>query len=376
MFGEPGDSFNIADELGNLLRGGLVHPTGKPREPFDGGLFAHPPARPWRDPSARPAHGQHDVGAAHPVGSHRETQPRERRLHSRALEKIPSVAEVDRDAGLQERNLHWEQERVHSGEHRDLRGLRAGVEERSHVVGHVLDLIIDFRDSEGIGRAHVVRAGPDLLGHSHRVARQQVEGGRDHRRRTAVVDLERVMNGFGNVVLEAHEPLGRRAGKAVDGLVVVTDPEDRQRRPRQEPQQQHVGGREVLVLVDEQYLGTLLGGEPHPGIAQQNFDTEVDLFVEVDLTVLREVLAIVGEECREALEVAPIGVFHRLRRAQTEPNFGECVDPRRRRIGIGLARVLDVFGVGEDGANVAFVDRLQPGPAAHEPVGPVEDRQR
>ena len=29
-----------------------------------------------------------------------------------------------------------------------------------------------------------------------------------------------------------------------------------------------MGGREVLVLVDEQYLGALLGGEPYPGIAQ------------------------------------------------------------------------------------------------------------
>src|SRR5665213_3902464 len=47
-FSELGDAFQIVDELGDLLRGGLVHPSGETRETVNGALFTHPLARPGR----------------------------------------------------------------------------------------------------------------------------------------------------------------------------------------------------------------------------------------------------------------------------------------------------------------------------------------
>ena len=114
------------------------------------------------------------------------------------------------------------------------------------------------------------------------------------------------MDRVGYVVIELDQPLGRGAGVAVDRLIVVAHREDRQRRAGEETQQQHVRRRQVLELVDQQDFAATLGRDTNVGFAEHDLDRTIDLFVEIDLTVIGEVSAVIGEEVGESVEVTLI----------------------------------------------------------------------
>ena len=82
--------------------------------------------------------------------------------------------------------------------------------------------------------------------------------------RTAVVDLERMVAGAGEQGAEVDQPGRIGAVVAVDRLVVVAHPEHRAAGRRQQPDEQQVGGREVLELVDEHQPARTLRG--HAGL--------------------------------------------------------------------------------------------------------------
>ena len=69
---------------------------------------------------------------------------------------------------------------------------------------------------------------------------------------------------------------------AVDRLVVVADAEHAAIGTGQQPNEQQVGGREVLELVDEQHAAGALGREAGPWLAEQDLDRPHDLLVEVE----------------------------------------------------------------------------------------------
>ncbi len=117
------------------------------------------------------------------------------------------------------------------------------------------------------GRASVLPSGVVIvLAIRARVVGEHV-GGRGHdRRRAPVVDLEGVGPRAGEVVPEVDQVLGCRSRVAVDDLVVVADGEGVVGRGAQEPDQQHVGGVEVLELVDQQVAAACLRGAAGLGI--------------------------------------------------------------------------------------------------------------
>ena len=106
----------------------------------------------------------------------------------------------------------------------------------------------------------------------------------DDGRRAAVVDLRASWwRAAGEVAVVVDEELGVGAGVAVDDLVVVADAEHVVAGRGDEPQQQQVGGREVLELVDEERAG--LGPDLGPqrrASASSSLDRAVDLLVEVE----------------------------------------------------------------------------------------------
>ena len=107
-------------------------------------------------------------------------------------------------------------------------------------------------------------------------------GGVDDGDRAAVVDLERVVGGAGEQAGEVEEEAGIGAGVAVDDLVVVAHAEHVEPGRGQQAEQEHVGRREVLELVDEQVAAAGLRPPPAVAVAQQELDGAVDLLVEVD----------------------------------------------------------------------------------------------
>ena len=107
---------------------------------------------------------------------------------------------------------------------------------------------------------------------------------------------------------------------------------------------------------------------------EQIHDSILAIAGTLDLSVVGEVLTVLGDEVDETLEVTPVAALDVLWRPETQAHLSQGVDPGGRGIGVGLARELDVLG--QDVAHVALVDGLQPGAATFESVRPVQDRQR
>ena len=94
----------------------------------------------------------------------------------------------------------------------------------------------------------------------------------DHGWWAPVVDLERIVLRAGEVVREVDQVLGRRPGVAVDDLVVVADAEAGEGRGAQQTDQQHVGGVEILELVDQEMAAATLRSAAGIGVAEQDLD--------------------------------------------------------------------------------------------------------
>ena len=174
---------------------------------------------------------------------------------------------------------------VHAGQHRDLaraphrpraRRPTASAVAADGVVGARRRGSVVRRGRRGRARARITFGDPAP------VVGQQRGGGADHRRRAAVVDLERMVARAGEEVVVADQPVGRGAGEAVDRLVVVAHTEDGQIGRGQQPDEQEVRGREVLELVDQQQPAGALGRGPYVGLGEQDLDGAGDLLVEVE----------------------------------------------------------------------------------------------
>ena len=68
-----------------------------------------------------------------------------------------------------------------------------------------------------------------------------------------------MVGGRGKQLPEVDEERGVGARVAIDDLVVVAHTENIELRRRQQPQQQDMGRREVLELVDQQMPAPVLG---------------------------------------------------------------------------------------------------------------------
>ena len=117
------------------------------------------------------------------------------------------------------------------------------------------------------------------------------------------------------------------AGVAVDGLVVVTDPEHVEAGERQQAEQQHVGRREVLELVDEEVPARALDRAPERAVAEQDDERGVDLVVEVDGVAPSELIAEGREHLGQPRHVVAPGLH--LGGVAATP-AGSSTAPRRR----------------------------------------------
>ena len=203
----------------------------------------------------------------------------------------------------------------------------------------------------------------------------------DHGGRAAVVDLEGVVAGTGEQPVVADQPLRRGPGVAVDRLVVVAHPEDGQIGAGQQPDQQQVGGSEVLELVDQQQPARPLGGAAGVGLGQEHLDGAHDLLVEVQLVAGGQAGPVALDHVGEAVDVA-LAVRPRPRRGRAGrggrptapptrgpggrcwPGVGCGAGRRSRRGRVAPAARPGSCGGGRTGAGTAAVRRGWPGPRA------------
>ena len=248
-------SANAADPLGLALGG---EPPGEPAQPVDRRLLADPLDDVRVQRTGRAAQRLGDVGRRQAPPGGRQPQPGERGAHRRALGELGADAAVDRDALADERQLHRGEQRVDPGEHGDLR--RRGVRRRARRARR-------RRWPRRRRRRSTVQPAGDrrcaariILGTRRRLWRSSMSAARDDAAGAAVVDLQRVVAGTGEDVGEVDQPAGIGAVVAVDRLVVVADAEHRAVGPGEQADEQQVGRREVLELVDQQQPAGALGG--------------------------------------------------------------------------------------------------------------------
>ncbi len=200
-------------------------------------------------------------------------------------------------------DMGGEQQRVDARQHGDRRRLDARLaqplaqqldERRRPVVGTVLDH--PQRTGGRVGR----RSGLDDLGDAAVVVAEEGPGAGDDLRRAAVVDLQRVRRGAREQLAVVDEERRIGAGVAVDALVVVPDAEHVEGRDGEQAQQEDVGRREVLELVDEEVPAGALHRAAERPVPEQRLDGRVDLLVEVDGPALGQPVAIGGEQLGEA----------------------------------------------------------------------------
>ena len=183
---------------------------------------------------------------------------------------------------------------------------------------------------------------------------EQGPGRVDDAYRAAVIDMERVFAGGREKTAEVDEPLGRGAGIAVDGLVVVAHPEHGALGTRQQPYQQQMGRSEVLELVHQQGAGTMPCRRAGGRVGEQDLDRPVDLLVEIDQAAVRQEATVTVEHLGEAVHVAGELGLHVGRGLKPEAHRGEGFDPGHGRVGVGPAGQVDQAV--QDAAHLALVD--------------------
>ena len=367
-----GHSIEVGDELEDFGRTRRVQPSREPDEPGAVDLLAHPPAYFRTEAASRSTTGGVDVDPGEALWSYREAQPRECGLDSRTSKKPIPVARRHPHPGVHEGHLDWHQQSIHPREDHDIRRRRTRVKQVPNVSHDFADLIVDEGDAQRTRCTHGRWSRSDHLGHARRVVRQQIECGRDHRRGTAIVHFERVVDRLGYVLGEAHQPLGGRAREAVNRLVVVTHRKDRQRGAGEQPQQQHVSRCEVLKLINEQDFRAPFGNPAYRRFTKEYFNRQVDLLVKIDGAVFRQMFSIAWEEVGESREIPPVLVLDQRWRLEPQANLTEGVEPRRRRVGVGATRQRHQPRDGV--AHVAFANGAKPHATTGEPAGSVQNR--
>ncbi len=213
------------DDLGRELREALGvalgrHASGEASEAGEVTLLTRPLGDPGVQRSRRPAQRfAHRVGGP-PPGC--QTQPRESGSHRHPIEELRADGGAHRDTDFHQTDLHRSEHDVDPSEYGDVAGRHAAFDE-----------IVDHSDGGVGGRfggdrsptSAVGAPGADRLGNPPPVVAQQPVGGGHDRRRTAVVDLERVVAGTREVPVEVDQPRRVGAVVAVDRLVVVAHAE-------------------------------------------------------------------------------------------------------------------------------------------------------
>ncbi len=306
-----------------------------------------------------------DVSLFHPTSGGGQAQVRQRGPHAGALEHVGGEDRPQRDPGLGQGHVGREQQRVDPGQHGDGRRLHAGLgQPRADQVGgdlsRVVGAVLDHPERTGGGVGG--RAGIDLLGHATVVVAEQRAGSRDHLDRAAVVDLQGVVGRSGEEFGVVDEVAGIGTDMAVDGLVVVTDPEDVEAGQGQQAQQQHVRRGEVLELVDQQVTAPALEGAPELAVSQQRLDGAVDLLVEVDHAPIRQGLSVRVEDRREPVDIVSLGL-DLIGRPQAQAHRPERFEVRTDGIGVGSTLTPAREQGLDQTAGVALVDHAGRPPA-------------
>ena len=217
----------VVELLGDLhvvdAGGGLAH-VGDRTAPVE------PLHRPLRQPSARPAVHLGEVGAADVLRVDRDAQVGQRRPHAEPREHALVEDRVDRHAGLRQRHVRRQQQRLHPRQHGGLARATRPARPASPAPRRPAPARrCRRRGSAPRSAPSSVRhggPGPDLLRHPHPVVGEQRGGGLGDRRRAPVVHLEGVLGGAREVGGVVDEEPRVAADVPVDRLVVVADPED------------------------------------------------------------------------------------------------------------------------------------------------------
>ena len=198
--------------------------------------------------------------------------------------------------------MHGREQRVDPREHGDL----ARLETFGHCAGDdgdgTSDGIIVTVDHHPIDPG----GGTDDLGHAANVVLQQRRCGTNNVVGASVVDLERVIAGKGEVLGKVDEPLRVGTIEAVDGLIVIADPEHAAVRACQETNHQQVSRSEVLELVDEQHTTSALRRGPSNRIGEHDLDRGDDLLVEVERTGAAQLVAVARQHGREPIDITVV----------------------------------------------------------------------
>ncbi len=177
----------------------------------------------------------------------------------------------------------------------------------------------------------VERTGDDLLGDAPLVVAEQRRRRGDDLRRAAVVDAQGVLTGTGEQGAVVDEERRVGPGVPVDALVVVADAEHVESRQAEQADQQDVGRREILELVDEHVPAAPLHLGAERAVGEDRLDGGVDLLVEVDDATVAERAAESWEQLAEAVDVVA-GALDLVGVAQPEAD-------RRQTFQVGADRV-------------------------------------
>ena len=354
----PLERLDVACEVGHPLGVALLVEASCETEEFDDrALLGDPVADAGVERAGGPSQRLADVvwieTARLVARGDGQSEPREHRPHRGAIEELETDPTADGDAGHRERNLGSRQHRVDAGEHGDVCGLGSRRQRRLDRGGGRRDRVDRRADRPS---TRIVGGRPDRLGHPPIIVAQQAIDDLDDPSRTAVVHLEWMIAGAGEVVGEIDQPARIGAVVAVDRLIVVADAEDRTAGRGEQADEQDVCGGQVLELVDEHDAARSLGRAAGDRIGEQHEQRPMDLIVEIDRTPPIETIAVGGPHLGEALDVAVVPILCVLGPEEAEPDEAQRLDPRRDRIAV--APPGELHQIAEDAPHVGLVDRL------------------
>ena len=295
------------EHLGTVLLGNLLTQCA---DRFDSPRASPGDAlgEPLGQTARRPPQDLDDVGGGEATGIDGDAEVGQSGAQPSAGQEIWCQDGVEWDVRGAERDMRGEQDRVDPSQHGDRHRFDARLGEPSGddagdrfgaIVGAVLD------DAQRPGRRVVVRPGDDLLGDAPIVVAEQCRRGRYHLGGAAVVDTQGVFAGARKqgAVVDQEARVG--SGVPVDALVVVADPEDVETRQAEQADQQHVGRREILELVDEQVAAAPLQLGSERAVGENRLDRRIDLLVEVDDTAISQAWRGSGETVHRARRRRP-----------------------------------------------------------------------
>ena len=228
------------------------------------------------------AHRVGEVGGDDPVGVGGDAQVGERGAQTGPAEQLVADMGQHRDARLGQRHLWGEQRRGHTGEHGDVARPVDGeqlAQACDRARGRARSSSVEHLEATA---GHGIPCGAHLLVDADGVVREQVGRSAHDRRRTAVVDAQRVRRRTVVALRQVDEHARCRARVAVDRLVVVAHGEQLLGRSDEQPHEEDERGREVLRLVDEQVRRAAGGPGAQHRVGEQQRDREMDLLVEVE----------------------------------------------------------------------------------------------